>query len=485
MSELTRYDATELAALIRRQEVSSEEAVGAAIDRIELLNPRINAVVTPLFDEALTASRQRDAALAAGSPAGPLHGVPLVIKDLFDFRAGTRNTFGCRALANFIPTETSAHIARLEQAGAVILGKTNTPEFGHKGTTDNRLFGPTSTPFDLSRNAGGSSGGSAAAVAAGMVPLGQGSDAGGSVRIPAAWCGIVGFKPSFGRIPNTGGPNAFGTHTPFVHVGSLARTVRDAALMTQAMIGPHPRDPFSIPDDGLNLPDAVNRSIAGRRIGFTADFGVFAVEPEVVTVSRRAALALAEAGAIVEELQFALPCSQDELARLWRRQVGVVYAEFFAALHAAGVAIDLDAADMPDDVREMTAYGQAATALETRKDQWLRTQVFHAIQDLFDRYDLLVTPTLTCLPVKNAADGCTLGPPTVNGVPVERCIGWCMTHVVNFTGHPAASVPAGLSNERLPVGLQIIGRRFDDATVLATCRALEERRPWLGDLEQC
>jgi amidase/aspartyl-tRNA(Asn)/glutamyl-tRNA(Gln) amidotransferase subunit A len=486
MTTLLACDATELAALLRSRAVSAEEAVGQSIDRIERLNLRLNAVVTPLFEEARAEARRRDAAILAGAPLGPLHGVPIVIKDLFDFRAGVRNTFGCRVLADFVPQETAAHIARLEQAGAVIVGKTNTPELGHKGVTDNRLFGATSTPFDLTRNAGGSSGGSAAAVAAGMVPLGQGSDAGGSVRIPAAWCGIVGFKPSFGRIPNTGGPNAFDTHTPFVHVGSLARSVRDAALMTQVMMGPHPRDPLSVADDSLDLGKACRRPIAGMKVAYSPDFGVFAVEREVADLVRVAVTALADAGAIVEEPAFELPCSQDELAALWRRQVGVFYAELFAALRAAGHDLDAPpAGHLPAEVREMVDYGRAARALQTREDQWLRTRIFHTIADVFDRYELLVTPTLTCHPVKNQPDGGTLGPESVVGKPVERTIGWCMTHPVNFTGHPAASAPAGLTASGLPVGIQIIGRRFADGTVLAACRALEERRPWRGALQQC
>src|SRR5688572_18153666 len=197
-------DATEMAWQLRERKLSANEAVRAAIERIERFNPAVNAVVTTTFDLAINAAERADALAAAGDWLGPLHGVPILIKDLFDFRAGMRNTFGCRALSHFVPDQTVAHVARLEAAGAIILGKTNTPEFGHKGTTDNKLFGPTRCPFDLERNAGGSSGGSAAAVAVGMVPVAQGSDAGGSIRIPSAWCGVVGLKLSYGRVPNTG-----------------------------------------------------------------------------------------------------------------------------------------------------------------------------------------------------------------------------------------------------------------------------------------
>ncbi len=482
MPDLLEHDAVALGDLIRRRELSSLELVKASIARIERLNSRLNAVITPMFDAALETARRRDADLAAGGPTPPLHGVPVLVKDLFDFQAGVRNTFGCPVFADFVPNQTCLHIARLDAAGAVILGKTNTSEFGHKGVTDNRLFGATSTPFDLARNAGGSSGGSAAAVAAGLVPLAQGSDAGGSIRIPAAWCGVVGFKPSFGRIPLTGGPNAFGFHTPFVHVGPLARTVRDAALMTQVLAGPHPRDPFAAPNDGLDWLGSVQRSIAGARVAFSADFGVFAVEPQIVEVARIAAAVLAEAGAYVDEPRIVLPSSQQDMAMLWRRQVGTFYAEFFASLQSAGRSVRDE--ELSDEVRDMTVYGRSASALAERQDQWLRTRIFHSVEDAFDQFDLIVTPTLSCAPVLNADAGCTNGPAEVNGVSTERCIGWCLTHPINFTGHPAASVPAGLGRDGLPVGLQIIGRRYDDGLVLAACRAIESHRPWMPALEQ-
>jgi amidase/aspartyl-tRNA(Asn)/glutamyl-tRNA(Gln) amidotransferase subunit A len=221
------------------------------------------------------------------------------------------------------------------------------------------------------------------------------------------------------------------------------------------------------------------------RVAYSADWGVFAVEQQIRDAAKSAALSLADAGAHVEEPPFSLPASQDELALLWKRQVGVLYAEFFAALQAAGVHVDVNDVDVaPVEVAEMVEYGKRASALEAGRDQWLRTRIWHAIQDLFDKYDLVATPTVSCRPVKNAADGRTLGPAEVAGVEVERCIGWCLTHPVNFTGHPAASVPAGVTSDGLPAGLQLIGRRYCDGLVVAACRAIEDRLPWLGRLER-
>jgi amidase/aspartyl-tRNA(Asn)/glutamyl-tRNA(Gln) amidotransferase subunit A len=478
-------DATSLVQQMRAHKLSAREAVSAAIERIEAFNPAVNAVVTPTFELAMSAAEQADRSAARGEWLGPLHGVPILIKDLFDFRAGIRNTFGCRALSRFVPDQTVAHVERLEGAGAIILGKTNVPEFGHKGTTDNKLFGPTSCPFDLSRNAGGSSGGSAAAVAVGMVPLAQGSDAGGSIRIPAAWCGVVGLKLSYGRVPNTGSPNAFFSHTPFVHAGPLTRTVRDAALMAQVMCGPHDDDPLSMPNDGMNLIAALDDDAGSLRLAYSRDLGVFAVEPAVAQVVDECVADLRSAGLQIDEVDVKLPLDQDELAALWCREVGAMYLEMFDSTARGGLDLLRDFADdIPMPVHEMVDSARRASALDLRRDDALRSGVWREIQSIFQSYQGLLTPTLGALPVPNGADGSTLGPATVNGRPVERCIGWCLTHPFNFTGHPAASVPAGQTPEGLPVGLQVVGGRFRDEHVISICSFVEQARPWLPALER-
>jgi amidase/aspartyl-tRNA(Asn)/glutamyl-tRNA(Gln) amidotransferase subunit A len=485
MSTFSWVDATELEHQLRAREVSAVEAVREAIERIERFNPAVNAVVTTTFDLALETAQHFDQRGAAGDWLGPLHGVPILIKDLFDFRAGIRNTFGCRATADFVPNQTVAYIARLEEAGAVILGKTNTPEFGHKGTTDNRLFGPTRCPFDLNRNAGGSSGGSAAAVAVGMVPLAQGSDAGGSIRIPAACCGVVGFKPTYGRVPNTRSPNAFFSHSPFVHAGPLTRTVRDAALMAQVMSGPHVDDPFSLPDDGMDLMGALEADVDNLHLAFSRNLGVFEVEPAVAQVVDECVAALRNSGLQIDEIDTALPLDQDALAALWCREVGVIYLEMFEGMARGGMSLLTDFADdIPEPIHRWVDVARRASALEVRCDDALRSGVWRKVQDVFSRYDGLLTPTISTLPVPNAADGTTVGPSAVNRRPVERCIGWCLTHPFNFTGHPAASVPAGQTPDGLPVGLQIVGGRFRDDHVISLCRRVEQARPWLPALER-
>lgn len=277
--ELCYTPATELAARIRRRDLSPAEVVDAS------RNGEINAYVTVLWEEARDAER----VVGSGAALGPLHGVPVAIKDLFDYKAGVRNTYGSKPLADYVPDRDATYVERLENAGAIVLGKTNTPEFGHKATTDNLLFGPTSTPFAPGKNAGGSSGGSAAAVADGLAAIAQGSDAGGSIRIPASFCGVYGLKTSFGRVAAATRPDAFLPHTPFSHSGPLTRSVEDAALMLGVMAGPHTRDPFSIPYDGTDYLAATHRSVEGLRIAYSPNFDVFSVQEGVEAIVNSAA----------------------------------------------------------------------------------------------------------------------------------------------------------------------------------------------------
>jgi Asp-tRNA(Asn)/Glu-tRNA(Gln) amidotransferase A subunit family amidase len=478
--ELCFTPAAELASRIRRRDLSPVEVVEAFLARIEERNGGINAYVTVIGDEAREVARQAERAVMAGDLLGPLHGVPVAIKDLFDYKVGIRNTFGSKPLAGYVPHQNATYVERLEGAGAIVLGKTNTPEFGHKGATDNFLFGPTSTPFAPSKNAGGSSGGSAAAVADGLCAIAQGTDAGGSIRIPASFCGAYGFKASFGRVASATRPDAFLSHTPFSHSGPLSRTVEDAALMLGAMAGPHPRDPFSLPDEGTDYGAATRWPVEGMRIAYSPDFGVFPVEERVLSVIEEAVRAFEDVGAHVEEASVGFGRDQREMCELWLREVGVKSAEIVSNLKDAGVAdlLGEHREDLTPEFAGLLEKGHAMGAVEYRKDEVVRTEVFDAIQDLFDEYDLLVTPTLAVPPFDNADDGNTLGPSEVNGEEVDPLLGWCLTYPINFTGHPAASVPAGFTEDGLPIGMQIVGRRFADGAVLAASAAFERVRPW-------
>jgi amidase/aspartyl-tRNA(Asn)/glutamyl-tRNA(Gln) amidotransferase subunit A len=477
--ELAYATAVELAERIRRRDLSPVEVVDAFIDRIETRNESVNAFVFKGFDEARERAREAEKAVSSGEELGVLHGVPTAIKDLFDFKPGWVSTFGgIRALKEFVLDAYCAYGERMEQAGAIILGKTNSPIMGLRGTCDNYLFGPSRNPFDRSRNTGGSSGGSAAAVADGLLPVAEGTDGGGSIRIPASWCGIYGYKASFGRVPYLARPNGFSGTDPFLFEGPLTRTVEDAALALTALSGYHPGDPYSL-DQGEDFMGAVRRSIKGWRVAYSPDFDVFPVQSSVAGIVRDAVSAFEEAGAHVEEVRVGIQRDQRELSDLWCRLIMPINLQAFEIFKEQGLDLIRDhREDFPPEYLEWVDRASRMSALDFVRDQEARTEVFDAIQGVFENHQLLVTPTLACLPVPNAEDGNTMGPDTIGGVEVDPLIGWCLTYPINFSGHPAASIPAGRSEEGLPVGLQIIGRRYADGDVLAASAAFERIRPW-------
>ncbi len=484
--DLAYMSAADLARRIRARELSPVEVVDACLARIEARNPSITALVFVDADGARARAREAEQKVMTGEELGPLHGVPTALKDLFDFRPGWPATLGgVRALRDFRPDWWCAFAERIEKAGAVLVGKTNSPTMGFRGTCDNYLFGPSRNPFDVSRNTGGSSGGSAGAVADGLLPFAEGTDGGGSIRIPASWCGVYGYKQSFGRVPQIGRPNAFGHDAPFLFEGPITRTVEDAALVLSAIAGHDPRDPYSI-DDPQDFVAATRRSVRGMKIAWSPDLDIFPVDPAVAEVVAEAVRAFADAGAVVEEVKLGLRRSQRELSDLWCRMIMPMNVRVFAEFKAAGTdLLGEHRADFPPQYLDWLARGERLSASDFYADQEIRSEVYDAVQGVLDRYDLLVSPTLACLAVPNRADGNTVGPSRVNGEEVNELIGWCLTYPINFTGHPAASIPAGLAGGGLPVGMQIVGRRWADADVLAASAAFERIRPWRDSYRIC
>jgi amidase/aspartyl-tRNA(Asn)/glutamyl-tRNA(Gln) amidotransferase subunit A len=476
--EVAYSTATELAALIRRRELSPVELMDATIERIEARNPSLNALIFTAFDEAREQAKEAEAALSSGAALGPLHGVPTATKDLFDFKPGWPATFGgIRALKDFTIPAYCTYAERMLAAGAILVGKTNSPVMGFRGTCDNYLFGPSRNPFDVTKNTGGSSGGSAAAVADGLLTLAEGTDGGGSIRIPAAWCNLYGYKASFGRVPFTARPNAFGSLNPFIFEGALTRTVDDAALALDVLSGYDDRDPFAL-EDAASFTGATRRSIQGLRIAYSPDFGVFPVDRGVARVVAEAVRAFEEAGATVEEVSIELEYDQRELSDLWCRLIMPLNIEGLEGLKSQGIdLLGEHRDDFPPEYLRWIDEGYQLSALDVMRDQRMRTHVYDQIQHVLRSHDILVTPTLAAPPVDNADDGNTVGPSTIEGVEVDPLIGWCLTYFLNYTGHPAASLPAGLL-DGLPVGMQVIGRRYADADVLAASAAFERLRPW-------
>ena len=479
MQQLERLSAAELGREIGAGHVSPGEATAYFAKRIEERNPSLNAFVYTRLNEARDAAKRLEADLAAGAEAGPFCGVPFALKDFLPSKRGWTNSHGgVKALIREDPFD-SEFCRAMEAAGGVAIGKTNAPAFAFRGTCDNRLYGPTSTPFDTRYNSGGSSGGSAAAVADGMVPIAEGSDGGGSIRIPSAWCGCFGFKASVGTIPSVCRPDAWAATHPYCFNGGITRTVEDSAILLNYMARYDPRDPLSLRRESVDFTEQMRRPLKGWRIGFTPDFGVFPVEREVAEITRRAALRFCEAGATVEPVRFSLRRSAYELAEMWCRSICVDTAIELELDRRRG--FDLVGAhrdQLPEEFIEWNERTAGGGILDYYEFNLVRTELFDALQDALDRYDLIVSPTTICLPVRNAADGNTTGPREVNGQKVEPLIGFCETFFANFTGHPAASVPAGLSGSGLPVGMQLIGRRFCDGDVLAAAHAFEQIQPW-------
>jgi len=477
-TNILSMDTIHLADAICRRQVSPVDVLEEFIKRIEDRNPKLNAFVYMDFEQARHKAKVAEAKVMSGDELGPLHGIPTAIKDLFDSKPGWPTTFGgVRALENNIADFACIFTERIEQAGAIIIGKTNSPIMGFRGTTDNYLFGPTSNPFALEKNAGGSSGGSAAAVADHLVPFAEATDAGGSIRIPASWCGIYGYMPSFGRIPNLMRPNAFGGTNPFVTEGVVTRSVEDAVLVLNSLVGFDVRNPFSLPGKPhFELPN--NLRLSDWKIGYTPNLDVFPIAVPIRKIIEESLTNFETLGAHVEQVKLGLMHDHAELTESWFRMNiphGIMALDSFKQKN-----IDLltdHREDFPPEFLAWVDRGRKLTVLDHYRDLEIRSEILDSFENLFKTYDLLVMPTTGTLPVDNSSDGNTLGPSEIDGVAVDPLIGWSPAYLINFTGHPAASLPVGLSPNGLPVGLQLVGRRHADADVLLASAAFEMARP--------
>lgn len=459
-AELCYLPATEMAAAIRAKSLSPVEVVDAVLARIDRLNPVLNAYCTVAHEVARAAARQAEAAVMRGDALGILHGVPVSIKDLV-ITKGIRTTWGSRMFEQFVPDDDAPVVERLKQAGAIVLGKTNTPEFGWKGVTDNPVFGPTRNPWSLKHTPGGSSGGGTAAVAAGLGPLAVGTDGGGSVRIPCSCCGIFGLKPTLGRVaaaPTYGGLDTLS------HTGPMARTVRDAALMLNAMAGPDARDLSSLPADGTDYLVDLGWGVQGLRFAWTPDWGYAPIDPEVRRIAETGAKRFAEAGGRVEEATPGFPSPEAPFHVLFSGSLAARLGEKLPEWRAR-----LD----PGLVWTIEQGKQWSAVDFINAANWRRT-LSDAFVKFFAHHDLLLTPTLTAPPLPVGVDHYE----EIGGRRVSPSGWYAFTYPINMTGYPAASVPCGWTADGLPVGLQIIGPRFADALVLRAAAAYEAVAPW-------
>jgi Asp-tRNA(Asn)/Glu-tRNA(Gln) amidotransferase A subunit family amidase len=474
MPDIPFTSAAELARQIRAGELSPVTVVDAYLDRIAQRNDITNAYVTVIEEDARERAREIEEAIERGENPGPLCGVPVALKDLFGFKAGVPATMGSAAVGEFIPDESAVVTERLETAGAVVLGTTNAPEFGHKLVTENDIHGQTGTPFAPERISGGSSGGSAAAVADGLAAFAQGSDAGGSIRIPAACCGVYGIKPSFGRVPNALRPDAFAMASPFVSTGPLARTVEDAALALDVFAGPHPSDPHSLPESGTSYREATARATDDLRVAYSPALELFDVAERVRSVTDEA---VADFEGVVGEVERADPPYDGTLSDLryaFTQTTTVLFASMVDGLEAEGQITEGDREKLTPSMATMVQIGKDSDAIAYKRADRQRTAFYDAVESVLAEYDLLVAPAAAVPPFEHGRDG----PAEIDGESVTNpVVDWCLTWPFNLTGHPVASIPAGFV-DGLPVGLQIVGRRHAEDRVLAASAALERVRPW-------
>ena len=454
--------ATKLASMIRRREISPLDLTRAVLDRIERVNPPLNAYCTVAAEAALAAARGATRALVRRAALGPLHGIPVSIKDNTPTR-GLRTTYGSKIFEHHVPDEDALVVERLKAAGAIVVGKTNTPEFAAGANTFNAVFGATRNPWDRRLTCGGSTGGGAVALATGLGPLAQGSDLGGSLRIPAAFCGVVGLRPSPGLVPTYPVPVAWDSYSV---TGPMARTVGDLALMLSVIAGPDPRAPLSYPVDGRAFIAATRRpTLRGARIAWSPDLGVTPVDEEIVRVTRDATRVFQRLGAQVDD---AHPDFTDLLdIVLTSRGLNMV------ARHADKLPKWRDV--MQESLVRNIEFGLTLRASDVARAERARTALAERVRRFQERYDFIVTPTTAIPPFPVEVPF----PRAINGVPMANYIQWVLlTYAFTVVGLPAISVPCGFTRAGLPVGLQIAGRWRDEAGVLRAAAAFEAAAPW-------
>ncbi len=467
--------AVEIANGVTTGEYSPSDIVETVLERIDARNEVTNAFVTVLADEARDRARHVSEQVQAGADL-PLAGVPVAIKDLSETKAGVPNTMGFRPLADNIADETSITVRRLEDAGAIVVGTTNTPELGHIPRTDNMLQGPTGTPFNPDRNAAGSSGGSAAALADGLCVLATGSDVGGSLRNPASCCGIVSLKPSFGLIPRASRVNGFRGHTPFGVLGPMARDIDSLAVMMDVMAGQHSIDPFSLPTP-TTYHDALTEhlDLSDITLGYTPDLDMFAVEASVQETIESTLDILEAAGVSIEPLTLDTP-PKGAITHTYSLQVTTFFAAAMAEIEASlGIDLLSDHPDaVPADLQTMISLGQSNDITEYSHSDFLRTEFYQTITTAVDGLDAIICPTLATLPLTHDEPyPQEINGESTSGLPTD----WMLTWPFNLTGHPVVNIPGGTANG-LPVGMQLVGDRYSDASLLRIAAAIEQACPW-------
>lgn len=477
--ELEKLSGIELGQLVNRKVVSPVEVIKYFQKRVEAINPTLNAFTYTKFDEALEEAKIQEKLILEGCSPGPLAGVPVGLKDFLPAKRGWTASHGGVKSFVTVDEEDCTFWKAAQSLGCIAVGKTNAPSFGFRGTTYNKMYGNTCNPFNLKYNSGGSSGGSCAAVGGLLLPLASCGDAGGSTRVPSAWCSTFGFKPSAGIVPSVCRPDAWAATHPYCCDGPTARTVADAAIIMDKMMRYDPKDPISVPIPHKHFSEAMHRNITGMQIAVTYDYGIFDdVHDQIINAVDTIADVLETAGAVVEPVKFNFKYSVEEMIETWLRSISVDSAVDLELMKQSGFDLIGDhAEDLPEQFIKWAKIAFDSNMMDYRKFHDIRTSILDTMLEIFDSYDIIISPVTSCMPVLNAED--TVGPENT-----EQLIGFCQTWLYNMTGNPAASVPADLGINNLPIGIQVIGRRYFDEDVFAVAHTIEQMHPWSNYYEE-
>lgn len=478
--KLEQYSACELGALVNSKQLRVKEVLDYFRHRIDDKNPAINAIVYQNWDDAYADGDIIQAKVLRDGYAGPFAGVPIALKDFLPSKQGWPNTHGgVKCLTQIDPYDSEFYKA-CKKLGAIAIGKTNAPPFGFSGACLNKLYGQTHNPFNLEYNSGGSSGGSAAAVASGMILIGEGGDAGGSIRIPSAWCNLFGFKPSLGSVPNVCRPDAWAATHPYCAGMGITKTVEDAAVLMNAMYRYDPRDPMSLPiNSQVDFTEYLHTDVSNQSIALTYDFDLYEVDFEIKILIDRCMDHLKDLGLKIDLVNWQFKHTLEEIMYCWCWAISLdTYLDIYNWQQSG---LDLLREHAQELYPEFISYQNVARDFDIhmfRKFNEIRTDILDNFENQFAKYDFIISPTTASLPMQIEDNGRVSAINNHSLDPMTNFISFGETALVNFVGYPAASVPAGLTASGLPVGVQIIGKQYHDADIIRLSSAIEDILPW-------
>ena len=478
--KLEYLSASEIGRLVNNKQITPTEVLDYFIERINKYNDKVNAFVYTKFDYAYEKAKELESRLNKGENLGVFAGVPFALKDFLPSKKGWTHTYGGVKCLERVDEVDSLFCKVMEENGGIAIGKVNAPSYGFRGVTDNLMYGATKNPFNPKYNAGGSSGGSSSAVASGLVPIAEGGDAGGSIRVPASCCNLVGFVAGFGSIPMVNRPDAFSATHPYCVEGGLVKTVEDSINLYKLMAKYNSRDPYN----NMVLRkwdefDSIINSNKKLKIALTYDFDIFMVEDEVKEVVSNAVNKFMDAGCEVSLVHFNFKYSANEFSEAWCKGITIDCANELNMFKEKGFDyLKTNKLDFPSEFIKYKKLCDKLTIRDLYDFNLVRTDILDNFENVFENYDLIISPVMCTLPIKNKTNGVTKGPDKINGVKVESLVGWCETFLVNFVSYPSVSVPAGIASHKLPIGMQIIGKKFDEATVLYAAKVYESINPW-------